>query len=558
MIHGRYRVLTKLAEGGMGITYRAWDSCRSVPVVIKMPRPGGSGSAGERVLLIRRFANEIVVMRGLPHAHIVPITDSGEHDGLPFAAMRFLPGGSLDDRRPKGNSPKARRMAPSTLWRWLPDVADALDFIHARGVVHRDVKPSNIFFDGQWKAFLGDFGIAKILNESLELKSGEALTTVGSGIGTLEYMAPELLRPNLHPTGRSDQYSLGIVIYEILSGGRPFTGGVHDIRVEHAALRPPPLDYLRLPSSLTEAIDRALAKNPEQRFATCRSFVEEALRKVQRPDKEEAVVRLLCPGCKSVLKLSPTTGGKRGKCPECKAPVETAEHCVALWLQAEALSLGKAEPLQAEALSLGKAETSIPISQGGRTWDITATIYRPVSKEIVGGDLAEQESTQTPPTFPEHRRWRWLASIAWPIAIILILVVVMVVARLFSGDGGQEVAEVATLTGRTLTGRTLTLDLEGEKNTYEAMEDGTFKDTTREKKEGVTYPYQEWKLITGDENDLPEGSGTYFEVTKNSKPWLIIVLRKDSEEIFSIDERGLNTTLDNSSEGKVSGPKGQN
>lgn len=540
VIHGRYRVLAELAAGGMGITYRAWDSCFGVPVVIKMPRPGGSGREGERLRLIRRFANEIDVMRGLPHAHIVPITASGEHDGLPFAVMRFLPGGSLNDRRPKGNSPKKRRMAPATLWRWLPDVADALDFIHGRGVVHRDVKPSNIFFDGLWNAFLGDFGIAKILSESLVLKSGDALTTMGSGIGTLEYMAPELLRRNLHPTGRSDQYSLGIVIYEILSGGRPFTGGVYDIRLEHATLRPPSLADLRLPSTLTEAIERALEKNPEQRFATCTSFVEQALRDIQPPAREEGVVRLLCPGCKSVLRLSPTTGGKRGKCPECAAPVETAEGCVALWLQAE-------------ASSLGKAETSVGFPQEGGTRDITTTLNPPSSEEIAEGSPADQATPQTLLTFPEHRRrWRVPRKVALPILITLTLGVLSVGVWWLRGGYPKEVPPVPTdgpgginppepkkvvVKPQELVGRTLST----KDGRYEACPDGAFIDRTHDDipKDALGL---HWHRI-GEEPEARD-SCTYYVVTNQHKPWLIIGLWKDKPPIkFYSDEDGKGVEL---------------
>lgn len=538
IIHGRYRVLSELAAGGMGITYRAWDSSLTVPVVIKMPRPTGSGSEGERLRLIRRFANEIAVMSGLPHAHIVPITASGEHDGLPFAVMRFLPGGSLNDRRPKGNSPKARRMAPSALWRWLPGVADALDYIHGRGVVHRDVKPSNIFFDGLWKAFLGDFGIAKNLGESLVLRSGEALTTMGSGIGTLEYMAPELLRPNLHPTGRSDQYSLGIVVYEILSGGRPFTGDVHNILVEHATLPPPTLAHLRLPSSLTEAIERALDKNPEQRFATCTSFVDQALRDVPRPLREEGVVRLLCPGCKSVLKLSPTTGGKRGKCPECAAPVETAEGCVALWLQSEALSLGKPE-----------AWDSFP--PDGGTWDITATLNPPSSAEGVEGSPADQATPQTLTIFPERRRWRVPRKVTLPILIALTLGVLSVGVWWLRGsysedDVGPKPPPVGedphsknppepkkvVVKPQELVGRTLST----KDGRYEASPDGAFIDRTHDDipKDALGL---HWHRI-GEEPEARD-SCTYYVVTNQHKPWLIIGLWKDKPPIkFYSDEDG--------------------
>jgi hypothetical protein len=302
-----------------------------------------------------------------------------------------------------------------------------------------------------------------------------------------------------------------------LSGGRPFTGGVHDIRVEHAALPPPSLAYLRLPSSLTEAIERALAKNPEQRFATCTSFVDQALRDVERSAKEEGVVRLLCPGCKSVLKLSPTTGGKRGKCPECAVPVETAEGCVALWLQSE-------------ALSLGKAETSVEFPQEGGTWDITTTLNPPSSEEIVEGSPADQATPQTLPTIPEHHRRRVPRRIVLPIAtcLALILLLALIMWRNAPGDGDGHIE------GQQPEGPG-PIDLVGwiyddKESEYKAHPDGTFQDITQEKTGATpTAISLRWKRI-GDEKVDSGDSSTYFEVTRDGKPWLIIQLRGTSKD----------------------------
>ena len=153
-IAGRYRIVSQLGAGGMGVAYRAWDEQGGVPVVIKIPK---------RIFLedpkfAERFHREIRLLQGLKQAHIVPIVDVGDHEGLPFVVMRFFPGGSLSHRRLRDDQGKPRPNSPAMLHLWLPAIAEALDYVHAQGVVHRDVKPANIFFDAFWGAYLGDFG----------------------------------------------------------------------------------------------------------------------------------------------------------------------------------------------------------------------------------------------------------------------------------------------------------------------------------------------------------------------------------------------------------------
>jgi serine/threonine-protein kinase len=179
--------------------------------------------------------------------------------------MRFLPGGSLADYRRQDEAGSPIKNPPEMLHFWLPAIAQALDYIHQRGMLHRDVKPGNIFFDGFWNAFLGDFGIAKIVDGSGGLIKEQTLTATMVAIGTPEYMAPELFSPRGTPDGRADQYALAVTVYEMLCGVRPFTGATANIIVEHDRMPVPPLQNkgLRLPQSLCAAVERALDCMPD-------------------------------------------------------------------------------------------------------------------------------------------------------------------------------------------------------------------------------------------------------------------------------------------------------
>jgi hypothetical protein len=334
MLAGRYRIISQLGMGGMGITYRAWDGRRDVPIVVKMPRPELTDTDS-----LRRFAREIDTMVALQHDHIVPVLDHGDDGGVPFVVLRFLPGGSLADQRRLNPDGSIMPTPPGFLRLWLPAIAAAIDFVHQHGVVHRDVKPRNIFFDGFWNAFLGDFGIAKVLDESGGLAREQTLTAASFAMGTQEYMAPELFlkTQGVKETGQVDQYALAVTVYEMLAGVRPFTGAQAHIAVEHLQMKPPSLRRggLGLPSSLCEAIERALAKKPADRFPTCAAFAAAAIAEVPTLDQEPGVARLLCPKCGMVLRIPVASGGRSGTCPACKSVMRIAPDLGALWLRSE-------------------------------------------------------------------------------------------------------------------------------------------------------------------------------------------------------------------------------
>jgi formylglycine-generating enzyme required for sulfatase activity/tRNA A-37 threonylcarbamoyl transferase component Bud32 len=317
----------------MGVTYRAWDEREGRPVVLKMPRR----NLVENAAFLERFNREVRMMAALSHPSIVPILDVGEDEGLPILVMRFLPGGSLSNRRLRDADGKVQPMQPSTLQLWLPAVASALDFVHANGIVHRDVKPANIFFDAFWGAYLGDFGIAKIVEDTTVLEKEHTLTATSMAIGTQEYMAPEQFTPKAVVDGQVDQYALAVMVYEILIGQRPFRGETAHLVVEVTTQPVPRLTQFRrdLPDSVCQAVYRGLSKQPGERFASCAEFAQAVLRDVRPMADEEGVARLLCPQCGNMLKMPTSAAGRQGKCPRCKAEMMVAEDLGALWLARE-------------------------------------------------------------------------------------------------------------------------------------------------------------------------------------------------------------------------------
>jgi serine/threonine protein kinase len=257
----RYKVADKLGEGGMGFVYRARDRRLGCDVVIKVPRAEMLADSEFR----QRFAHEIRALVQLSHPHVVKVTDVGKHDGVPFAVMQFLPGGSLEEKRSAD---------PAALAKWLPAVAQALDFIHAQGYVHRDVKPANILFDAHGNAFISDFGVAKTLAERTQIRRG--LTEAGTVLGTPEYMAPELVMGQPFD-GRIDQYALAVTVYELIAGRTPFEGPTGPaILVKQTTDAPKPLTEAApgLSPALSAAVLKALAKNPQERYPTCAAFAQ--------------------------------------------------------------------------------------------------------------------------------------------------------------------------------------------------------------------------------------------------------------------------------------------
>ncbi len=275
---GRYRVRSQLGAGGMGTAYLADDRHLGCGVVIKVPHP----AVLQDPATARRFTQEIRSLVALVHPHVVRILDVGEHNSVPFAVLQYLAGGSLRDRLAAAIT-RASASPARDLSTWLPAATDALDFIHTRGYVHRDVKPDNILFDAEGHAYLGDFGIAKALAGT---GAGRATVLTGTGVvlGTAAYLAPELIREEAYD-GRADQYALALTVYEALGGARPFDGPLAVVFALHLTQPPPPLHKVcrRVSPALAAAVHQGLAKDPARRYPNCTAFARAVLAEASRP-----------------------------------------------------------------------------------------------------------------------------------------------------------------------------------------------------------------------------------------------------------------------------------
>jgi serine/threonine protein kinase len=253
---GRYQIESELGRGGMAVVYLATDPFMSREVAIKVLPRQFTFDPQFRA----RFQREAQVIAKLDHPAIVPVFDFGEHEEQPFIVMRYMKGGSLADRL-KESGPIPVPQAAEILKR----IGSALDEAHQKGIVHRDLKPGNILFDDRGDAFVGDFGIVK-MSEATVQYTGNAI------IGTPGYMSPEQARGEEDIDGRSDIYSLGAIAYEMLTGKLPYQSDTPMGLVMKHILDPVPnllADRPDLPANTATVISRAMAKEPNHRFQTC-------------------------------------------------------------------------------------------------------------------------------------------------------------------------------------------------------------------------------------------------------------------------------------------------
>jgi DNA-binding beta-propeller fold protein YncE len=335
-----YRIDGVLGRGGMGVVYRATELALDRPVALKLIAPEFAGDASFR----ERFLRESRLAASIDHAGILPVYAAGEADGELYLANRFVDGTDLRAVLEDGPLPPKRALE------LVGQVADALDAAHARGLVHRDVKPGNVLVDAADHCYLSDFGL------TTQLGAG-GTTASGHLAGSLDYLAPEQIRRG-DVDGRTDQYALACVLYELLSGAPPFRRETEAQTLwAHMQETPPPLpDY----PDLEPVLACALAKEQADRYETCNAFVDDARAALG-----------LGPSPVAVRRRRRRIGGRL-------LAVGAALLSIAVIAGVLALTLGSGDALEAPANSLGavdpvslKLDAAIPV--GNTPTEVTAS-----------------------------------------------------------------------------------------------------------------------------------------------------------------------------------------
>lgn len=258
---GQYFIEQQIQSGGMATVYRAANQNRGFVVALKILK----GNYQREADVVERFKREAEVAATLKHPHIVDCIDSGEVNGMSYLAMPYIEGGSIADLFKKGG-------APIPLWRtaeWLSQIAMALDYAHQRGIIHRDLKPGNILLDRNQKAYLTDFGIARVLE-------AVRLTMPGMPMpGTVRYMSPEQARGEPNVNHLSDIYALGVVAYILATGFYPYDGKNEPAILEqHMTLQLPQPTRAnpQLPQALDGVLFICLAKRAQDRYQRATDF----------------------------------------------------------------------------------------------------------------------------------------------------------------------------------------------------------------------------------------------------------------------------------------------
>lgn len=261
LLADRYRVKRELGRGGMAIVFQATDEQHGRDVALKVLRPELAVALGAK-----RFLREIEIAARLQHPHIIPLLSSGQIEEILYFAMPYVEGETLRDRLQR-----EKQLPIDEAIQIASEVGRALAYAHGQGVVHRDVKPANILFSSG-QAVVADFGIAS----AVSIAGGEELTSTGLALGTPAYASPEQASGAADVDGRSDVYSLGCMLYEMLTGEPPFSGRTAQVILARHMIDPPPAVLTARPSvspSVANAIDRSLAKTPADRFGTADDFV---------------------------------------------------------------------------------------------------------------------------------------------------------------------------------------------------------------------------------------------------------------------------------------------
>lgn len=266
LLNNRYLIIREIGKGGMGIVFEATDQNTSTPVAIKILNPQNAPESNA----VARFYREIQACQALSHRNIVPIYDVGEHNGVPYYVMPFILGTSLETLLQFQQEKISVRLAVHIAFQ----IALALGHAHQRGVIHRDVKPSNIMITNE-VVLLTDFGLARP-------EWAAKMTATGNILGTPAYMSPEQIQGMSYLDGRSDIYSLGVCLYEMLTGKPPFRGNnlaeIFDQILKQNPLSPHQLFPEKIPQSLSYITQKAMSKSVEDRYQSAEEMAEQLRR----------------------------------------------------------------------------------------------------------------------------------------------------------------------------------------------------------------------------------------------------------------------------------------
>ncbi|MDQ2888270.1 MAG: protein kinase [Chloroflexota bacterium] len=257
-----YTLSQRVGKGGMADVYLGYDPHFQRPVAVKIFKQDSDG-------MLRRFMREAQIMAALHHPHLVPIYDTGESelDGVTryYIVMPFINGGTL------GKRIQHSILSPDEASRYLFDIASALDYLHQHGIIHRDIKSTNVLLSTDDLCYLSDLGVARIMDDT------SSLTTTGNVLGTVDYIAPELFVSDGKADARSDIYSLGVLLYEMITGRRPFAAENQVALASMHVNQPPPLPRLLVPNiapQIESVLLKALEKDPERRYPTASALAD--------------------------------------------------------------------------------------------------------------------------------------------------------------------------------------------------------------------------------------------------------------------------------------------
>lgn len=268
---GQYQLSKQIAKGGMATVFLARQKSMGRDVAVKiLPR-----NFTHEDSFLERFTREVEIIANLQHPHILPVHDYGEFDGLPYIVMAYLSGGTLADVITRG------KMSNSEVIRTVRQIADALDFAHSKGIIHRDFKPANVLLDERGNTYLADFGLAKIVETASEI-------TGTSIIGTPTYMAPEQAGPD-ELTHSVDLYAFAVTIYQMMTGDVPYQSPTAaGVLMAHMTLPVPNVLDMRadLPPAMDTFFKRALAKEVDQRYASAGEMIHNFIQILEGGDEK--------------------------------------------------------------------------------------------------------------------------------------------------------------------------------------------------------------------------------------------------------------------------------